>query len=129
MTFLTIAAALLQADSLRDGRGPVLAAFGLYLVVTAVDVLLERSSRATLGGLPPLEYLLHVLIVFGIGGAAATFWWSSTAESGGPLEGMDRTRLIGSIAFTATLMILEGFLYARALLKRYQQPLPRVARA
>ncbi len=117
-TFIAIAAALLSVDDPQEARGPVLVLFAIYLTVTAADVLLERSSRSPLGGLPSLEYLLHVLVVFGIGGAAATFWWASSTETGGALEGIDRTRVMGSIGFTAVLLALESVLFGRALLTR-----------
>lgn len=119
--FIAIAAALLSADNPHEVRGLVLGLFTIYLVVTAADVLLERSSRSPLGGLPSLEYLLHVLVVFGIGGAAATFWWASSTETGRPLEGLDRTRIMGSIGFTAVLLAVESALFSRAVLTRHKQ--------
>jgi hypothetical protein len=57
-----------------------------------------------------------VLVTFGIGGAAATFWWASSTATGAALEGIDRTRIIGSIGFTTALLVLEGVLFTRALL-------------
>lgn len=63
-----------------------------------------------------------MLIVFGIGGAAATFWWASSTANGAPLESLDRTRVIGSIGFTTVLLAIEGVLFGRALLARRKQP-------
>jgi hypothetical protein len=120
-TFIAIAAALLTTDNPQDGRGLVLGLFAINLTITAADVLLERRSRAPLGGLPSLEYLLHVLVTFGIGGAAATFWWASSTDTGAHLEGLDRTRVIGAIVFTTVLLAVEGVLYGRALLTRRKQ--------
>ncbi len=90
-------------------------------------MLLERSSRAPLGGLPSVEYLLHVLIVFGLGGAAATFWWASRPKTGAPLDGLDRTRIVGSIGFTTVLMVIEAGLFSRALLSRRRHARLRTA--
>lgn len=51
----------------------MVALFTLDLVVDVVDVLLEPRSRAPLGGLPPLEYLIHMISIALSGGAWATF--------------------------------------------------------
>lgn len=125
--FIAIAVALLTADSPHEGRGLVLGLFAINLTIIAADVLLERSSRAPLGGLPSLEYLLHVFIVFGLGGAAATFWWASRPETGAPLDGLDRTRIIGSLGFTTVLMAIEAGLFSRALLARRRHARLRTA--
>ncbi len=125
--FIAIAVALLTADSPHEGRGLVLGLFAINLAIIAADVLLERSSRAPLGGLPSVEYLLHVLIVFGLGGAAATFWWASRPETGAPLDGLDRTRIVGSIGFTTVLMVIEAGLFSRALLSRRRHARLRTA--
>jgi hypothetical protein len=119
-TFMAIGVVLLVADSASAVRGPVLGLFAVHLSITAADVLLERSSRAALGGLPPVEYLLHVLVTFGIGGAAATFWWASSATAG-PLEGGDAARIVGSVIFTAALLAVEGTLLIRSVLSRRRQ--------
>jgi len=125
--FIAIAVALLTADSPHEARGLVLGLFAINLTIIAADVLLERSSRAPLGGLPSLEYLLHVFIVSGLGGAAATFWWASSPETGAPLDGLDRTRIIGSIGFTTVLMAIEAGLFSRALLARRRHSRLRTA--
>ena len=58
-----------------DGRGPAsLALPGLLradLVNSMIDVLLEPASRQELGGLPPLEYAVHMLTMF-LSGAILT---------------------------------------------------------
>jgi hypothetical protein len=122
-TFIAIGVVLLVADSASAVRGLVLGLFALHLSITAADVLLERSSRAALGGLPPVEYLLHVLVTFGIGGAAATFWWASSIATAGPLDGADAARVVGSVIFTAVLLAVEGTLLVRAVLSRRRQRL------
>lgn len=122
-TFMAIGVLLLVADSASTVRGPVLGLFGVHLGITAVDVLLERSSRMALGGLPPVEYLLHVLVTFGIGGAAATFWWASSTPVAGPLDGADAARVVGSVVFTGVLLVVEGTLLVRSVLSRRRQGL------
>lgn len=120
-TFIAIGVVLLTADSPSAVRGPVLGLFGVHLSITAADVLLERSSRAALGGLPPVEYLLHVLVTFGIGGAAATFWWAASTGTAGPLQGGDASRVVASVIFTAVLLAVEGTLLVRSVLRRRRQ--------
>lgn len=127
--FILIAVALLAAEDATASRGLVLGLFAANLVVTAVDVVLERTSRAPLGGLPSLEYLMHVVITFGIGAAAATFWWTTRTGTATVLAGADRQRVLGSIVFTAVLLVTEGVLLARAVTARrgHAAPSPRPA--
>ncbi len=47
--------------------------FTFDLVVDVVDILIEPRSRAPLGGLPPLEYFIHMISIAISGGAWATF--------------------------------------------------------
>lgn len=115
--FVALAVALL---GVRDGGGTglVVVLFGVQLALTVADVLLEPRSRAPLGGLPAVEYLFHVLVTFGIGGAAATFWWSTRGSTPAPLEGMARAQVAMSAAFTAVLLIVEGTLFLRSIARR-----------
>jgi len=48
------------------------ALLGLDFLVCMVDVLLEPRSRAPLGGLPPLEYAIHMACMFLSGAVLAT---------------------------------------------------------
>ncbi|MFN0026492.1 MAG: hypothetical protein ACKV2O_04790 [Acidimicrobiales bacterium] len=129
-TFVGLGVALLAVGD-GHGHGPVLALFGVQLVLTAADVLLEPRSRAPLGGLPALEYLFHVLVTFGIGGAAATFWWSNRAGTVPALDGMALTQVQVSVGFTALLLAVESSLYLRAMATRRRNALnwPGVATA
>lgn len=118
-TFVALGGALLAIGPDGSGQATVLALFGVQLVLTAADVLLEPRSRAPLGGLPAVEYLFHILVTFGVGGAAATFWW--TTRSSGTVPGLDgaaRVQVVASIAFTTALLLVEGVLYLRAVLGR-----------
>lgn len=51
----------------------MVALFTFDLVDDVVDVMIEPRSRAPLGGLPPLEYLVHMVAIALSGGAWATF--------------------------------------------------------
>jgi hypothetical protein len=117
--FVAIAVALIAANNATEFRVPILALFALNLVVTAVDVVFERNSRAALGGLSSIEYLLHVVVTFGFGAAAATFWWTTRTGTATVLSGSDRMRVMGSIGFTIALLLAEGALVARASSTRH----------
>lgn len=111
--FLAIALVLLAVDDAADARWLVLGLFAANLVVTTVDVLAEPASRAPLGGLPRLEYLVHILAVGAFGAAAATFWWS--AERGGTaLAGGEELRVAGAAAMTTVLLAVETTLFVRS---------------
>ncbi len=111
--FLAIAITLVSVDNPRDVQWFVVALFAADVAVTIVDVLAEPASRAPLGGLPGLEYLVHILATFLLGGAAATFWWS--AERGGsPLTTFDTLRLMAAIGLTAALLFTETALFVRS---------------
>ncbi|MFN7148243.1 MAG: hypothetical protein ACK4V6_02060 [Microthrixaceae bacterium] len=113
LLFLGIAVTLVTADDPRGVQWFVVALFAADIAVTTVDVLAEPASRAPLGGLPRLEYLVHILATFLLGGAAATFWWS--AQRGGtPLTAFDDVRLVVAIGLTATLLMVETALFARS---------------
>jgi len=51
----------------------ILGVFTFDLADDIVDVLIEPRSRAPLGGLPPLEYFIHMIAIALSGGAWATF--------------------------------------------------------
>lgn len=60
--------------------------FGLDVINSAIDTFLERDSRADLGGLPRLEYVIHMIGATLVGAIAATFitrgWDLGFADSG-----------------------------------------------
>lgn len=60
---------LLSVDPRGALRALALALFLLTLAFESLDVLCERASRASLGGLTPREYLLHFLMA-GLRGAS-----------------------------------------------------------
>jgi hypothetical protein len=93
---------------------------GLFLADlanTVADVLLERSSRAALGGLTSAEYLLHVIGTMLTGMAVATFWWAEP----GALSSTQLARGWVTVVLGSTLFVLEASLFARAVRHRLGQ--------
>ena len=90
------------------------ALFAADLGNSVVDVLLERESRAALGGLPSGEYLVHVLSTFGTGVAVATYTMA-LGSSAPVLEGLLRWQVWGMIGMGLMLVAVEGSLFVRAL--------------
>jgi hypothetical protein len=87
------------------------------LANSVVDVLIERRSRESLGGLPSGEYLVHVLSSFGTGLAVASY----TMALGSPapvVEGLLAVQVWGMIAMGVVLLAIEGVLFARAIAAR-----------
>lgn len=80
---------------------------------TVADVLLERRSRAGMGGLPTGEYLVHVLGSSLVGAAAASFFLAG--DRAAPLQGVDVLRAAGTIALGAALWLVESWLFACSL--------------
>jgi len=103
-----------------DGRSPerdalVFVLIGLDLLNGAVDVLIERGSRAPFGGLPPLESLVHFLSSFGMGLAVAAYVLAPTLP---PPAGVLAWQVWGTFASGVVVFALEGCLFARALRAR-----------
>ena len=101
----------------------------LDLLNSAADVLLERGSREPLGGLPSVEYLLHVLATFGLGLATAFVWFHTDATGFTPLagEGLYALRATVMIGLGLGLVLLEGGLFVRAIAARHRNALPAPA--
>lgn len=114
---------LLSSGGRSAGRdAAVLALLGLDLLNSSADVLLERRSRASLGGLPSGEYLIHVLASFGTGVAAATYLLAGT-DAARPIESAVLAwQVRGVLALGLALLLLEGALFARALHARRGAP-------
>jgi hypothetical protein len=96
--------------------------FTLDLAIDVVDVLVEPASRAPLGGLPGIEYLLHMLVMAISGAIWASFGaagWSQRVLPTAllPADGRPawlywdaRLTALGSVA----LLLLEGGLFLSA---------------
>jgi hypothetical protein len=95
-------------------RPLVLVLFGLDLLNNVADVLLEKGSRAPLGGLPSAEYLVHILATLLTGMALSAYWWApETALSASQVARGWATVALGVLLFAA-----EASLFGRALLSR-----------
>jgi hypothetical protein len=96
-------------------------------VINMTDVFFESTSRIPLGGLPRLEYMLHVFGASVAGAAQATYLYSAW-----PLR-LEPTALVphppgylpsfvvmwgyGLLVGTVATFLLEGTLFARSLLR------------
>jgi len=110
---------LLAVDrpAVQPWSGIVFGLFVLDLLNSVVDTLLERRSRAPLGGLPSGESLVHILSTFGTGLAVASYTVSlGTAPA--PAEGILLWQLRSMIAMGVILLAIEGTLFVRALAAR-----------
>ncbi len=111
------------------GCGAILLAYGephgvWFWIVSAVfvidflndiaDVILEPKSRKSLGGLPPLEYLTHIM---GAGAAAAAtsgfivlaYPWSTLPTEIAPAHEVPRWLAINGYIMGIGGLLLEGF--------------------
>src|SRR5581483_4135682 len=112
--FVALVAAVLFLPPGPGSRAVVLAIFAADLANTVADVLLERSSRARLGGLPSGESLVHILGSLLMGVGLATFWWRAADEAlprSALVVGLGVSTLIGA----SSVLALEACLFARAL--------------
>lgn len=88
----------------------------LDLANTVADVLLEADSRAPLGGLPRLEYLVHVISSLALGAAFATFYFRGTEVA--PLDRGLLVRGYGTVVIGVVLFVVEAGLFAHAIARR-----------
>jgi hypothetical protein len=125
---VAVVALIMFSDGSPAARNAVLALIGLDVVNSGLDVMLEKKSRADLGGLPSFEYLLHILATFVLGLAAASFWHASSSSGFVPLDGgtWQSLRGIGLLVGGTATLALEGALFARAIAHR-RSPAPATA--
>lgn len=112
-TFLAVAVLLAQGSLPSELDTLLLFLLGFDLVNSAIDVLLEPCSRASLGGLPRGELLLHYLGIFGSGAVLATYW----AERGQTLPAPPAWQALPLIAGAALLLLAELGLFGWAQLR------------
>jgi hypothetical protein len=110
--FLTLLLVLSSGGRSPERDALVFALIGLDLINGAADVLLERGSRAPLGGLPPLESLVHFLSSFGMGLAVAAYVLAPTLP---PPTGVLAWQVWGTFVSGIIVFALEGGLFAQAL--------------
>lgn len=117
--FLAITAVVMTGAG-AEANAALWALFAVDLINTAIDVLLERRSRATLGGLPSAEYLLHVLGTLLMGAIVATYFHHTQGQNLVPtaLTATQRARGIFTLGTGGALLFLEAGLFARSLAAR-----------
>ncbi len=106
--------------------------FVLDFANNVADVLLEPSSRRPLGGLPPLEYLIHVVGATAAGGITAAYFiagWQLRLEdtalvplAGDALPAMLRWQGWAAAAGGLLVALLEAVLLARSVLASRRGP-------
>lgn len=108
------------------------AIFVLDFLNSIADVSLERDSRASLGGIPPCEYIIHTIGSTFAGAITATYFimgWSFQTQPTAlmPIDSRSLPMLFtlqgillagGSLTLTA----VEGFLFLRTNAKRFALP-------
>jgi len=115
VVFLTLLVAL------SSGYGPawlVLGLFAVDLVNSGADVLLERRSRARLGGLPSLESLVHSVSTFVIGLALGAYLFLPEGTAFFTSRDLLVLQARGMIAFGTLLLAVEAALFVAALRAR-----------
>jgi len=86
---------------------------GFELLNTMSDVILEPRSRRNIGGLPPVEYALHIFLSLTTGAALASIVWATHDKIGAPsslrLETLEVSPLILAGAYSSIVMALSMF--------------------
>lgn len=113
--FLALLVLLSSASSSRAVDLTILGLFALDVANSAVDVLLERRSRETLGGLPSGEYLVHILSSLGMGAAVATYVLARPTLPLPPPAGLLALQVGGMLAVGALLFLVEAALFSATL--------------
>jgi hypothetical protein len=113
--FLALLVLLSSGSSSRAVDLTVLGLFGLDIVNSAVDVLLERRSRETLGGLPSGEYLIHTLSSFGMGVAVAAYVFARPTLPLPAPTGILALQVKGMLGVGLLLFVVEGALFGAML--------------
>lgn len=93
--------------------GCLLALLAANFVNDIADVLLEPSSRRELGGVPPIEYLVHVVGAM-FSGAIAASYAMGAALGAGPVPTWLARGGIAVALGAFGLALFEGFLFVRA---------------
>ena len=113
--FLALLLLLSSGSSSHAMDLTVLGLFVLDIANSAVDVLLERRSRATLGGLPSGEYLIHTLSSFGMGVAVAAYVFARPTLPLPEPTGILALQVKGMLGVGIVLFVVEGALFGAML--------------
>jgi hypothetical protein len=91
----------------------VAALFALDFVNSAVDAFLEQDSRASLGGLPRLEYVIHVIGATFMGAITVTFviggWQLAGLDTALDPRDVPMLMKLNAIAVSAGAFALAGY--------------------
>lgn len=90
----------------------ILLLFAFHFASVGADALLERGSRSGVGGLPPLEYLVHVAGATATGAALAAFLIAPPAS----LWPAYRALLVAMVLMGSVVSGTELVMFLRALL-------------
>ena len=86
---------------------------GFELINTMSDVILEPRSRRNIGGLPPVEYTLHIFLSLMTGAALASIVWATHDKIAAPaslrLETLEVGPLVLAGAYSSIVMALSMF--------------------
>src|SRR5262245_11938017 len=92
---------------------PTLLGFELFNTMT--DVIIEPRSRRNIGGLPPMEYILHIFLSLTTGAALASIVWATYGQIGAPsslrLETLEVGPLVLAGAYSSVAAALSMFCF------------------
>lgn len=120
VVFLALLALLASGSASPAVDRAILALFALDIANSAVDVLIERRSRAGLGGLVPGEYLVHVLSSAGMGAAIATYVLARPALPLPPPTGWFAIQVGAMFVVGVALFLIEALLFVQRLARSSQ---------
>lgn len=86
---------------------------GFELINTMTDVVLEPRTRKNIGGLPPVEYILHIFLSLMTGAALASIIWATHDKINAPTSLHLETLQVGSMvlagAYSSIVMAMGMF--------------------
>ncbi|MFO0639732.1 MAG: hypothetical protein U0183_11020 [Polyangiaceae bacterium] len=113
--YIGIVAILAGGVRSASADAAMLALLALDFASSLLDVSLEHRSRASIGGLPRGEYVLHFLGTFGAAAAAVTYAFERRSL---PIAPAPAWQSVGVLAGGGALFLLELGLFVRARARR-----------
>jgi hypothetical protein len=95
----------------------ILGLFAVDMVNSIADVLLERRSRDRLGGLPSIEYLVHIVSTFAMGLAVASYILLRGTPLPAPV-GLLAWQVHATLVAGVIIFLTEGALFAGVVMRR-----------
>jgi hypothetical protein len=118
LAFVVVVALLASGVTTPLVDGVVLGLLVLDFFNSALDVALEPSSRAHLGGVPPGEYFLHFLGSVGAGAASVSYLYERVHLPIAPASGLLGWQSALAVIGGSALFLLELALFLRAVVRR-----------